>query len=172
MENFIAIIGKNSCAEDSLKSLSKVKCTELCIFSDAFFKAIGAVAYLKSIHENGQINVGFVFGKDKLTSPDEPTIPRLEPFTAVLAVEISDLILDEIGFKTDSVIFFCYSKVVLSYIHNECRRICVYVHNCVQRLINSSKAEQWHFVPSTIQLSSYKHYVPDRTSLSLWTFKT
>lgn len=41
----------------SLKSLSKAKSTELAIFSDASFKAIGAVAYLKTTHEDGKINV-------------------------------------------------------------------------------------------------------------------
>ncbi|XP_055061254.2 uncharacterized protein [Misgurnus anguillicaudatus] len=132
----------------SLKSLSKAKFKELCIFSDASFKAIGAVAYLRIIHEDGQINIGFVLGKAKLTPPDEPTIPRLELCAAVLAVEISDLILDEIDFEPDSVKFFCDSKVVLGYIHNESRRFYVYVHNRVQRIRQSSKAEQWHYVPT------------------------
>ncbi len=62
----------------SLKSLSRAKSTELCIFSDASFKAIGAVAYLKTTHEDGQISVGFILGKAKLTALDKPTIPRLE----------------------------------------------------------------------------------------------
>ncbi|XP_047670496.1 uncharacterized protein LOC113653107 [Tachysurus fulvidraco] len=132
----------------SLKSLSKAKCTELCIFSDAPFKAIGAVAYLKTIYEDGQINIGFVLGKAKLTPPDEPTIPRLELCAAVLAVEILDLILDEIDFEPDSVKFFCDSKVVLGYIHNESRRFYVYVHNRVQRIRQSSNPEQWHYVPT------------------------
>ncbi|XDV22790.1 hypothetical protein PO909_027607 [Leuciscus waleckii] len=115
----------------SLKSLSKAKFTELCIFSDASVKAIGAVAYLKTVHEDGQTNVGFVLGKAKLTPPDEPTIPRLELCAAVLAVEISDFILDETDFKPDSV-----------------KRFYVYVHNCVQRIRQSSKVEQWNFVPT------------------------
>lgn len=130
----------------SLKSLSKAKCTELCVFSDASSKAIGAVAYLKTIHEDGHINVGFVLGKAKLTPPDEPTIPRLELCAAVLAVEITDLILDEIDFKPDAVKFFCDSKVVLGYIYNENRRFYVYVHNRVQRIRQSSKADQWNYV--------------------------
>ncbi len=87
-------------------------------------------------------------GKAKLTPPDEPTIPRLELCAAVLAVEISDLILDEIDFRPDSVKFFCDSKVVLGYIHNESRRFYVYIHNRVQRIRQSSKAEQWDYVPT------------------------
>ncbi len=59
----------------SLNSLSRAKFTELCIFSDASFKAIGAVAYLKTTHEDRQITVGFILRKAKLTPPDEPTYP-------------------------------------------------------------------------------------------------
>lgn len=87
-------------------------------------------------------------GKAKLTPPDEPTIPRLELCAAVLAVEISDLILYEMDFKPDSVKFFCDSKVVLGYIHNESMRFYVYVHNRVQRIRQSSNAEQLHYVPT------------------------
>lgn len=69
----------------SLKSLSKAKCTELCIelciFSGYWSSSI-------SQDEDGQINIGFVLGKAKLTPPAEPTIPRLELCVAVLAVEI------------------------------------------------------------------------------------
>ncbi len=128
----------------SLKSLSRAKTTEQWIFLDASFKAIGAVAYLKTSHEDGQISVGFILEKAKMTPPDEP---RLELCAAVLAVEISDLILDEIDFRPDSKIF-CDSNVVLGYIHNESKRFYVYVHNRVQRIRQSSKAEQWAYVPT------------------------
>ncbi len=95
----------------SLKSLSRAKTTEQWIFLDASFKAIGAVAYLKTSHEDGQISVGFILEKAKMTPPDEPTIPRLELCAAVLAVEISDLILDKIDFRPDSKI----SATAMSY---------------------------------------------------------
>ncbi len=64
MEKFTARPGKNSSSED--------------IQPEVTFKAIGAVAYLKNTHEDGQISVGFMLGKAKLTPLDKPTIPRLE----------------------------------------------------------------------------------------------
>ena len=134
----------------SSMSLSKARYKELCVFSDASTKAIGAVAYLRTITEDGQSDVGFILGKAKLTPQDEPTIPRLELCAAVLAVEMSDLILDEIDIKLDTVTFYCDSKVVLGYIYNERKRFYVYVHNRVQRIRQSTRPEQWHYVPTEL----------------------
>ncbi|KAI2644797.1 Paraneoplastic antigen-like protein 5 [Labeo rohita] len=127
-------------------SLIEAVHTELCVFSDASTKAIGAVAYLKALQKDGQVEVGFVMGKAKLAPLSEPTIPRLELCAAVLAVEMADLIKDELDLELNDIKFFTDSKVVLGYIYNESKRFYVYVHNRVQRIHQSSKPEQWHYV--------------------------
>lgn len=131
-------------------SLSDAKLVELCIFSDASTKAIGAVAYLRVIDHDGSSNVGFVLGKAKLAPQHKPTIPRLELCAAVLAVEIADLIRHEMDLRLDAVRFYCDSKVVFGYIHNETKRFYVYVHNRVQRIRQSTKPEQWVYVPTEL----------------------
>lgn len=113
-------------------SLSNATYTELRLFSDTSNWAIGAVAYLRAITADGKCSVGFVLGKAKLAPQPEPTIPRLELCGAVLAVEMAEVILEELDHKPDAVIFYCDSKVVLGYIHNESKRFFVYVHNRVQ----------------------------------------
>ncbi|KAI4890224.1 hypothetical protein NFI96_032236, partial [Prochilodus magdalenae] len=128
-------------------SLSQAAHTELCVFSDASTKAIGAVAYIRSIGEDGKSDVGFVFGKARLAPQSEPTIPRLELCAAVMAVEIAEFILSEMDLQPNAVKFYSDSKVVLGYIHSQTKRFYVYVHNRVQR-IRQSKPEQWLYVPS------------------------
>lgn len=115
-------------------SLSKAEHKELYVFSNASIKAIGVVAYLRTIQAEGQVNVGFILGKAKLAPLPQPTIPRLELCAAVLAAEVADLIQDELDLKLDSVKFFCDSKVVLGYIHNQTKRFHVYVHNRARRI--------------------------------------
>ncbi|XP_011487025.2 uncharacterized protein LOC105356652 [Oryzias latipes] len=127
-------------------SLSQAIHKELCLFSDASTKAIGAVAYLKAVYLNDKVEVGFVMGKARLTPQSEPTIPRLELCAAVLAVEMADLIKTELDIQFDKVNFYTDSKVVLGYIYNESKRFYTYVHNRVQRIRQSSKPEQWHYV--------------------------
>ncbi|XP_030209647.1 uncharacterized protein LOC115541880 [Gadus morhua] len=127
-------------------SLSNAEHTELCVFSDASTKAIGAVAYLRTIQAEGQVEVGFILGKAKLAPQSEPTIPRLELCAAVLAVEVAELIQDELDTKLNTIKFFCDSKVVLGYIHNQTKRFYVYVHNRVRRIRQSTKPDQWFYV--------------------------
>lgn len=129
-------------------SLLKAEHTELCVFSDASTSAIGAVAYLKTLQKDRQIEVGFVRGKARLAPQSVPTIPRLELCAVVLAVDMADLIQDELDIKLDAIHFYSDSKVVLGYIHNATKRFYVYVHNRVQRIRQSSKPEQWHYVHS------------------------
>lgn len=49
------------------------------------------------------------------------TVPRLELCAAVLAVEIVDIVVEEIGLQFNSIQFFTDSKIVLGYIHNQTR---------------------------------------------------
>ncbi|XP_062413389.1 uncharacterized protein LOC119222763 [Pungitius pungitius] len=127
-------------------SLPNAVHTELCVFSDASTKAIGAVAYLRTIQAEGQVEVGFILGKAKLAPQSEPTIPRLELCAAVLAVEVAELIRDELELKFDAIKFYCDSKVVLGYIHNQTKRFYVYVHNRVRRIRQSTSPNQWFYV--------------------------
>ncbi|XP_028996228.1 uncharacterized protein LOC114849211 isoform X1 [Betta splendens] len=130
----------------SLKSTEK---KELCIFSDASIVAIGAVAYLHTVDSEGH-HVGFVMGKSKLAPRPAHTVPRLELCAAVLAVEIFELIRDELDVKVDNVKFFTDSKIVLGYIHNASRRFYMYVANRVTQIRLSTHPNQWHYVPTEL----------------------
>ncbi len=130
-------------------SLSLAQETEIHVFSDASTKAIAAVAYLRVIDGDGSCEVGFVLGKAKLAPLSAHTIPRLELGAAVLAVEVAELIQNELDITPNAVEFYSDSKVVLGYIHNETRRFYVYVSNRVQRIRKSTRPEQWHYVPTS-----------------------
>ncbi|XP_036007852.1 uncharacterized protein LOC118567265 [Fundulus heteroclitus] len=87
-------------------------------------------------------------GKAKLAPIPELTIPRLELCAAVLAVEMSELLTEELKIKIDRTTFYTDSKVVLGYINNQHRRFHVYVNNRVQRIKQSSLPDQWRYVPT------------------------
>jgi len=131
-------------------SLSSTQTKELCIFSDASTVAIGAVAYLRAADTEGQYHVGFVMGKSKLAPRPAHTIPRLELCAAVLAVELYELISDEMDIEMDTVKFFTDSKIVLGYIHNSTRRFYLYVSNRVTRIRRSTHPNQWYYVPTAL----------------------
>ena len=119
---------------------------ELCVFADASVKAVAAVAYIKVTNHENQPEVGFVFGKAKLAPQPDLTIPRLELCAAVLAVEIAELIVEEMDVTFNNITYYTDSKVVLGYIHNQSRRFYVFVHNRVQRIRQSPCLGQWKYV--------------------------
>lgn len=86
-------------------SPSKIQSTELCVFSDASVKAISAIAYLKVTSHDGKTDLGFVLGKARLVPQPELTVPRLKLCAAVMAVEIAEVISEEIDITLDSISF-------------------------------------------------------------------
>lgn len=151
-------------------SLSSSTNRELCIFCDASTQAIAAVAYIKVTDVESKSELGFVLGKAKLAPQPEATIPRLELCSAVLAVEIADVLTEEMDVQYHSVRFFTDSKVVLGYIRNEARRFYVYVSNRVQRIRKSSLPEQWNYVPTDVNLADLaSRSIPANTLMaSMW----
>jgi hypothetical protein len=132
----------------TLTPLAETNSIELHVFCDASIHGIAAVCYLKSTQPDGKVRVSFVFGKAKLTPSQATTIPRLELCAAVLAVEITELIMEEQAIKPHSITYYSDSKVVLGYIANETRRFYIYVSNRVERIRKSSSPEEWRYFPT------------------------
>ncbi|KAK7913154.1 hypothetical protein WMY93_013365 [Mugilogobius chulae] len=130
-------------------STTNAQTKNLHVFADASVKAIAAVAYIK-VSTSDKTEVGFVFGKTKLAPQAGLTIPRLELCAAVLAVEVAELVLAEMDVTFDNIEYYTDSKVVLGYIYNQSRRFYVFVHNRVQRILQSTCSNQWKYIPSEL----------------------
>ena len=124
-------------------SLSLSVRNELHVFSDASEDAIAAVAYIRTVSPENDVDVGFVMGKAKVAPKHGHTIPRLELCAAVLATEIYEFIVDNLDTNIDSTEFYTDSKVVLGYIHNQRRRFYTYVSNRVERIRRYTEPSQW-----------------------------
>ena len=86
--------------------LQKKTRVELHTFCDASVKGIAAVTYAKIIQSDGQVHVSFVFGKAKLASNHATTIPRLELCAAVLAVEITQVVVKDRAIEPASITYY------------------------------------------------------------------
>jgi len=150
----------------SSKPLNAANRVELHTFCDASNEAIGAVSYLKSVQDDGHIQVSFVLGKAKLASTHATTTPRLELCAAVLGVEVAELVIEELDLEPQAIVYYSDSRIVLGYIGNETRRFYVYVSNRVQRIRRSTLPNQWHYVPSHLNLTDLATRSVDAQSLS------
>ena len=119
---------------------------ELWVYSDASEQAISAVVYLRTLYQDGSSATGFLLGKSKVAPPSGHTIPRLELCAAVMAVDLSQIALEQLQIDVDDVKYFTDSRVVLGYISNEKKRFFTYVANRVAHIRSISEPDQWNYV--------------------------
>lgn len=97
-------------------SLSRKVKRELHVFSDAFKGTISVVSCLKTVYESGSSEIGFIMGKAKVAPLHGHTIPRLEVCAVVLAVELSEVVLENLDEEIDTVKSYTDIKIVLGHI--------------------------------------------------------
>ena len=127
------------------ENFGKVTRREMHHFSDASFQGYGQCSYLRQINEKNEVHCSLIIGKARVTPLRAITMPRLELTAAVVSAKISDMLRAEMK-PVDDEYFWTDSKVVLGYINNNSRRFHVFVANRIQRIHDSSKPKQWHYV--------------------------
>lgn len=65
-----------------------------------------------------------------------------------MAVDLAEIISEQLDFDKDTFHFYTDSRIVLGYISNDSRRFLVYVANRVGRIRSFSKPSQWNHVPT------------------------
>jgi hypothetical protein len=105
------------------------------------------VAYIRTLNKDS-LAVGFLLGKAKVAPSNGHTIPRLELWAAVIAVELAEITKEPLNFKKEDFHFYSDSSVVLHYISAETRRFHVNVANRVSCIRLFRKPEQWKHVPT------------------------
>ena len=88
---------------------------QLHFFSDASERGYTAVAYLRTVYKLGKISCSFIIGKARLCPKKSTSIPRLELTAAVLSVQISKMVQEELRLPITDVVFWYDSTSVLQY---------------------------------------------------------
>ena len=144
-----------------LKNLSEVKIdrcflgkdmcfrneAELHTFSDASEMGYGSCSYLRLLNrQTNKVSVSLVLGKSRVTPRKYVSMPRLELQAATLAVKCQDFLINELKYDDMKSFLWTDSTAVLGYITNEARKFHIFVYNRVQRIKDTTKAEQWNYV--------------------------
>ena len=119
---------------------------ELHVFSDASQKAIGYVAYIRSINKECESHVSFVTASSKLAPKASTTIPRLELNAAVEACKAGFKINSELRHKPDAIYFHTDSQIVLGYLKNQRRRFSKYIERRVTTINNLFPDSNWSYI--------------------------
>lgn len=122
---------------------------------------LATVAFLQHFGPAGsEATLSFLLGKGQLPPNVGKTIPRIELCSAVLGVEVADIIKEPLGIPSECFWFYTDSQIVMGYLTNNTHRLYVYVSNWVNRIYSSLSPRQRTHVPtravtrSAIQLSN------------------
>jgi hypothetical protein len=102
---------------------------QLHVFSDASMKAYGAVVYL----QHGQ-EITLVMSKSRVKPLKDVTLPRLELLAAVVASDITKLVLQSLHtLPCAKVVLWCDSQIVLHWIHSN-KKLPSFVANRLKKI--------------------------------------
>ena len=96
---------------------SQLKSTELHCFSDTSERAYAAVIYIRSVYEDGRVNVNLIASKMKVAPLKTQSIPRLELLVATILVRLAKTVQNTLPQKLKTVLWVD-SMTVLCWIKN------------------------------------------------------
>ena len=117
-------------------------------FSDASERAYAAVAYLRTVYENGYIDVKLIASKAKVAPTKTQTIPRLELLGATILARMMNKLSASLSLKA-TLFYLVDSTAVLCWIRNE-RLWRQYIQNRVNEIRSLSSPDMWHFCPGSL----------------------
>ena len=118
----------------------------LIVFADASKEAFGACAYVRWETSDHMFITTFVSAKSRVAPLKPLTIPRLELQAAVLAVRLSQSILDETRLQFEKVIFLSDSSIVISWIRSQAREFKPFVSARIAEIQSKSEPCQWRHI--------------------------
>ena len=120
---------------------------ELHGFSDASNRAYAAVVYMRSLYQDGRVDVRLVASKSRVAPLKKQSIPRLELLGAVLLARLVDK-FNSTG-KQLKTINWTDSMTALCWIKNE-RMWKQYVQHRVQEIRNLTSKDSWRHCPGEL----------------------
>jgi hypothetical protein len=128
---------------------NKIENQQLHLFCDASTKAYGAVGYLRSEDEDGNVIISIVLSKVRVAPVKQITLPRLELLGGHVAVKVASAIKIALEIEQIETFYWTDSQVSLAWIKGEPSRWQQYVSNRVRFIQERSTPAEWCFVPGS-----------------------
>ena len=153
-----------------LFSMEDPREVELHSFCDASETGFAAVLYYRWKTGDG-FNVSFVAARAKVAPTKKLSIPRLELQAAVLGTRMVTALKREARVKITSTTCWSDSQNVIAWIKSKSRRFHVFVANRIAEIHDSTRPEEWRYVPTQLNAAdaaSRGQHVMELTSDGMW----
>ncbi|GBP97210.1 hypothetical protein EVAR_67635_1 [Eumeta japonica] len=144
----------------SIEALNKIKIdrfvlkpkeaitTQLHTFVDASERAYGAAIYIRSTYKDKTITTRLICSKSRVAPIKKQTLPRLELCAAVLGVELTNRVKQDLHLQDTANFFWSDSKIVLAWINSPAASFHTFVANRIAKIQELSDSVQWRHVRS------------------------
>ncbi len=113
------------------------------VFCDASGEAYAAAAYFTTRSDSR-----LIISKARVAPLKVQSIPRLELMAAETATEVAKMVTTAITIQPDDLVFWTDSMNVLCWLDTETRDLNPFVANRVSRILETTRARQWQWVPT------------------------
>ena len=127
-----------------------LKFADLLNFADASQIAYGAVSYLRMVDIEDRIHCTFLIWKSRLAHLKPMTVPRLEPSTTVLAVQLDKSVREELDVPITQSTYWSDSTCLLQYSRNQSKRFHTFVAKRLSVIHENSAPHQWRHIGSEL----------------------
>jgi hypothetical protein len=118
------------------------------VFCDASEKAYGAVAYLRTENQEGQVEVVFLAARSRVAPRKQQSIPRLELCAALSGAQLSKVLVTELTIPICSLTLWSDSMTVLTWLLSSSCRYKVFVVTRVAEIQELTEAATWQHIRS------------------------
>ncbi|KAL7831201.1 hypothetical protein SRHO_G00307040 [Serrasalmus rhombeus] len=118
-------------------------------FSDASEHGYGTVSYLRMTSQEGHVHCAFLMGKSRVAPLKLTTIPRMELTAAIVAVNIDQMLQNELQLDLLQSMFWTDSTTVIKYIENDKLRFKTFVANRIAVIRAHTTPQQWRYISSS-----------------------
>lgn len=119
------------------------------IFCDASERAYGAVAYLRSEGQDGNVEMSFITARSRVAPKNQQSMPRLELCAALTGAQVAALLRRELTLPLHDVTLWSDSTTVLTWIQSESCRFKVFVGTRVAEIHELTSECYWRYVDSS-----------------------
>ncbi|XP_065092441.1 uncharacterized protein LOC135713285 [Ochlerotatus camptorhynchus] len=130
---------------------SALENVEAHLFVDASEVACAAVLYLRFV-DNGSPRCALVAAKTKVAPLKPLSVPRLE-LQAAIGTRLLDSVLTSLDIQVNKRFLWSDSSTVLCWLRSDSRRYHQFVAFRVGEILTSTSADEWHHVPSKLNIA-------------------
>ena len=109
---------------------------------------MAAIISLRNYDDNTkQTETSFIISKCKVTPLKSLSVPKLELEAAIIGIQLLKTVQKETRLKIHDTHFWTDSRVVLDWIVSK-KKQKLFVANRIREIHDSSKSNQWHYIPT------------------------